>query len=198
MKTIKQSLLITLSITIFIAGYVWAGEVPILKIFEKGTPAVADEVNNNFDVIKKEVNKNNDRITTNTSTIDDKQDRVTGTCPDGQYIRIINADGTVVCEKVNDLMEIAAYGVYTYSQLKRSSSNVSSCIYNSTKKRYEITFKDLAFSIYDYLTTVTLLGYYRGTPNVNSGDDGKLHIWFVNHEDGAQVEAMFSFIIFEQ
>lgn len=99
MKTIKQSLLITLSITIFIAGYVWAGEVPILKIFEKGTPAVAKQVNDNFDSVKKEVNDNNERITANASNINSKQNRITGSCSEGYSIRAVAADGSVTCEK---------------------------------------------------------------------------------------------------
>lgn len=82
-----------------------AGNVTIPNTFSAGTKAVAAEVNANFSAVASEINDNDSRITTNagnisanTSSIGSKQDRVTGTCPTGQSIRVINADGSVTCE----------------------------------------------------------------------------------------------------
>jgi hypothetical protein len=63
----------------------WPADLTIPKTFVPGTPATADDVNQNFSATATAVNS--------------KQNRVTGTCPPGQAIRTVNADGiTVVCE----------------------------------------------------------------------------------------------------
>lgn len=62
-----------------------SADLTIPKTFVPGTPATADDVNQNFSATAAAVNS--------------KQNRVTGTCPAGQAIRTVNADGiTVVCE----------------------------------------------------------------------------------------------------
>lgn len=61
-----------------------ADDLTIQHVFQADTPALASEVNTNFSDTETAVNS--------------KQDRVTGTCPAGQSIRVINADGTVLCE----------------------------------------------------------------------------------------------------
>lgn len=61
-----------------------ADNLTIQHVFQADTPALASEVNTNFSDTETAVNS--------------KQDRVTGTCPAGQSIRVINADGTVTCE----------------------------------------------------------------------------------------------------
>ena len=76
----------------------WASQATIPNEFQNGDLANADEVNTNFTAVKAAVDDNDTRITTNTTNINSKQNRVTGTCPEGQAIRVINADGTVVCE----------------------------------------------------------------------------------------------------
>lgn len=112
MKTMIQFMVITLSIVAFCLGSAWAGQVTIPNSFTAGTPAVATEVNANFNAVETAVDDNDNRITTNssnistnatnvstnTSNIAGKQNRVTGTCPANQSIRTINADGSVVCE----------------------------------------------------------------------------------------------------
>ncbi|MGB5081774.1 MAG: hypothetical protein WBO23_13640 [Burkholderiales bacterium] len=56
----------------------------IPNTFIQGSPAVANDVNQNFSATAAAVNS--------------KQDRVTGTCPAGQAVRAVNQNGTVVCE----------------------------------------------------------------------------------------------------
>jgi hypothetical protein len=66
------------------ASPLWSADLTIPKTFVPGTPATADDVNQNFSATATAVNS--------------KQNRVTGTCPVGQAVRTVNADGTVVCE----------------------------------------------------------------------------------------------------
>src|SRR6266853_6301802 len=66
------------------ASPLWSADLTIPKTFVPGTPATANDVNQNFSATATAVNS--------------KQNLVTGTCPAGQAIRTVNADGTVVCE----------------------------------------------------------------------------------------------------
>ena len=61
-----------------------SADLTIPKTFVPGTPATADDVNQNFSATATAVNS--------------KQNLVTGTCPAGQAVRTVNANGTVVCE----------------------------------------------------------------------------------------------------
>jgi hypothetical protein len=65
-----------------------AADLTIPNTFTANTPARAAEVNANFDATATAVNS--------------KQDRITGTCPAGQAIQSVNADGSVVCEATLD------------------------------------------------------------------------------------------------
>lgn len=62
----------------------WPADLTIPKTFVPGTPATADDVNQNFSATATAVNS--------------KQNRVTGTCPAGQAVLSVNADGSVVCD----------------------------------------------------------------------------------------------------
>lgn len=66
------------------ASPLWSADLTIPKTFVPGTPATANDVNQNFSATAAAVNS--------------KQNLVTGTCPAGQAIRTVNADGTAVCE----------------------------------------------------------------------------------------------------
>src|SRR5712671_3894410 len=62
----------------------WSVDLTIPKTFVPGTPATAADVNQNFSATATSVNS--------------KQDRVTGTCPPGQAVLSIAANGTMVCD----------------------------------------------------------------------------------------------------
>lgn len=62
----------------------WSANLAVPNSFTANTPARASEVNANFNATAAAVNS--------------KQDRVTGSCPSGQSIQSVNADGTVACE----------------------------------------------------------------------------------------------------
>lgn len=76
-------------VSFFIVSTALAGNLPsVPNTFSSGTTASASQVNANFEAVRAAVN---DNATT-------KQNIVSGTCPTGQSIRVINADGSVACE----------------------------------------------------------------------------------------------------
>jgi hypothetical protein len=106
MTRVALLILVILNVVVLGIGTLSAGQVGPLIDFQASTPAVADDVDQNFNDIRDEVNDNDTRITAHDSRIADnetnKQNRVTGTCPSGSSIRIINADGLVECEVDNE------------------------------------------------------------------------------------------------
>jgi hypothetical protein len=69
MTRIVLLVLITLNFAVLGIGPLSAGEVGDLNSFEGGTPAIAQDVNDNFEDIKTEVNDNNARVSVNETTI---------------------------------------------------------------------------------------------------------------------------------
>ena len=69
MRFMMRLMLTTLSIAALCAGSALAGNVTIPHNFQAGTPAVADNVDENFEAVRVEVNDNNTRISTNASNI---------------------------------------------------------------------------------------------------------------------------------
>lgn len=84
-----------------------AADVTVPNTFSGGTPAVASEVNANFTALQTGVNDNDTRLTateTNITNLEtNKQNRVAAAgCASGSSIRVINSDGSVVCEVDTD------------------------------------------------------------------------------------------------
>ena len=73
------------NLTLALASSAWATDLTVPNTFVKGSPATAASINANFSATATAVNS--------------KQDRVSGACAaDGQAIRGVNPDGSVVCE----------------------------------------------------------------------------------------------------
>jgi len=75
-----------------------SGEVVVPHEFRSGNKALASEVNANFTTLAEQINDNNTRILSNENSVAGKQNRVSGSCGEGSSIRVINEDGSVVCE----------------------------------------------------------------------------------------------------
>ena len=84
MKTLIRLSVVVMGVILFSTMCASAQDLVIPYFFTAGTPAVASEVNDNFTEVETAVNS--------------KQNRVTGTCPEGESIRVIAEDGTVTCE----------------------------------------------------------------------------------------------------
>ena len=71
---------------VFTSPFAWPLDLTVPNTFVPGTPAVAGDINTNFSATATAVNS--------------KQNRVNGTCPAGQAIQSVLANGTVTCETV--------------------------------------------------------------------------------------------------
>jgi hypothetical protein len=85
MKTLlRVALRLVFGSLIFISAQAWPADLTIPHTFVPGTPATAADVNENFSATATAVNN--------------KQNRVVGTCPAGQAVQSVAADGSVTCE----------------------------------------------------------------------------------------------------
>ncbi|GEM83722.1 MAG: hypothetical protein KatS3mg074_408 [Meiothermus sp.] len=73
-----------------VATGLWAMAVTIPNTFTSGEALSAAKLNANFAALKTAV----DALE---AAVPGKQNRISGTCSEGRYIRSVNADGTVVC-----------------------------------------------------------------------------------------------------
>ncbi len=109
----KSTRIIPVLAMVIIPAAVFAATVSLPHTFENGKVADADEVNANFEALATESNSQDTRLSnvetenglqnTQISSMQTvKQDRVTGLCPPGSSIRVINPNGSVTCELDND------------------------------------------------------------------------------------------------
>lgn len=110
--------LYALSLTVFFASTMMASTVGTLTTFSSGTALSSADMNANFTAVTTAVDDNQAQITanatvigTNTTSVAGKQERVSSFCGTGFSIRVINADGTVVCEQDTDTTYSAGTGL---------------------------------------------------------------------------------------
>jgi len=125
----------------FFTATTLASPVADLVTFTANNTAKSAEVNQNFTKLKDANNDNDTRITTNagnittiTSAVSTKQERVTDTCTVGQAIRAIAANGTVTCEVIAPVQTFSEY--YAGSSFERVT-NGSTTENNVRRHAYE-------------------------------------------------------------
>ncbi len=201
----KKSIPITvLGFLFIISNIVFGGEVTIPNTFSANTTAVASDVNENFSAVKIEVDDNSFNISTNanniainSSNIDAKQSRVTGTCQPGEAVRVINNDGTVLCEPISQAVATSpvAYGVIDSDGTVISATTNISSSYNAASTRYEITISDHSYLLWDYSTVITVLGSVPLIATENSvGGDLLVELFDMS---GNSTTGRFNFIIYK-
>ena len=72
----KMRQVIIVIITLLVSTQIVAGDLTLPNLFQAGTPAVAADVNANFDAVEQEVDDNNTRINTNTGNINNHETRI--------------------------------------------------------------------------------------------------------------------------
>jgi len=88
MDMLRNAALTFASLSLALASpLAWSQAFSVPNTFAAGTPATAADVNANFSATA--------------AAINGKQNLVTGTCPTGQSIRAINANGSVVCQPLS-------------------------------------------------------------------------------------------------
>jgi len=101
-------LITSLVVAMLMVPAVWAGSVTIPNTFTSGTPAVAAEVNQNFDAVATAVNDNNGRVT----NIETQTQNLETGCTAGQAMRAIDAAGMITC--VNLVTGGTVYDYHNY------------------------------------------------------------------------------------
>lgn len=113
MKT-RFELLTLAAVLTLTAAATQAGDLIIPNTFVPGTKALAEQVNANFTATQTAVNS--------------KQDKITGACGTGLYVKQVNADGTLVCDNPVGTSGPTSISVHSAS----FAPNSSTCAYQRT------------------------------------------------------------------
>lgn len=113
--TARRSRVLAVGLCGLVSISAWAADLTVPNTFTANTPALAVEVNQNFSATAAAVNSKQDRVTgtcpagqaiqtvnaNGTVTCQASQNPITGACPLGQAVQSVNADGSVVCQRVS-------------------------------------------------------------------------------------------------
>ncbi len=144
-----------------VATGLWAMAVTIPNTFTSGEALSAAKLNANFAALKTAV----DALE---AAVPGKQNRVSGTCAAGQYIRSVNEDGTVVCGNPGAFGQVRADG-----SLRGGALNVAAVTKGTGE--YCITFTVQPSQGQLEASQVTLAGDVGSGvlfPRVNNGQAG--------------------------
>ena len=144
-----------------VATGLWAMAVTIPNTFTSGEALSAAKLNANFAALKTAV----DALE---AAVPGKQNRVSGTCAAGQYIRSVNEDGTVVCGNPGAFGQVRADG-----SLRGGALNVAAVTKGTGE--YCITFTVQPSQGQLEAAQVTLAGDVGSSvlfPRVNNGQGG--------------------------
>ncbi len=144
-----------------VATGLWAMAVTIPNTFTSGEALSAAKLNANFAALKTAV----DALE---AAVPGKQNRVSGTCAAGQYIRSVNEDGTVVCGNPGAFGQVRADG-----SLRGGALNVAAVTKGTGE--YCITFTVQPSQGQLEASQVTLAGDVGSGvlfPRVNNGQGG--------------------------
>jgi len=158
MNTILKISMISLILVLSGSICVWAETVEGLKEFKSGDPALASEVNNNFNAVKTAVD-NNDNVSTENSSfiatnIGNIATNTDNIASNAAAITGITGSSNVVA----GAMITTSLRIDTISTTINNSYSVSSCTWNTKYKRFEITITGEKYFWTDYVTIVTSTG----------------------------------------
>lgn len=142
-----------------VATGLWGMAVTIPNTFTSGEALSSAKLNENFTALKTAV----DALE---AAVPGKQNRVSGTCAEGRYIRSVNEDGTVVCGNPGAFGQVRADGSL------RGGLNVAAVTKGTGE--YCITFTVKPSQVQLEAAQVTLAGDVSGVlfPRVNNGQAG--------------------------
>lgn len=161
-----------------------AGNLTIPNKFKANTPAVAAEVNANFTAVETEVDDNAADIAINTNNID------------ANTVNISTNEGDISgnAAAIGSLESlIVAYGKIASDATIYTGSNISSCVWNPTLDRYEITISGESYSFMNYATLITPVNITTGITCCSSSVSGKLLVYCTD-VNGSKIQATFSFM----